>query len=53
VVQPVTADVIARYGGLRAEQLQARMLASGATSDAADIEAFCAQARVLFAGTNA
>jgi ATP adenylyltransferase len=50
VVQPVTTEVIARYGGLRSEQLQARMLASGDASDAADIEKFCDQARDLFAG---
>lgn len=28
-VQPVTAEVRARYGGLRSEQLQTRMLADG------------------------
>jgi ATP adenylyltransferase len=49
-VQPVTAAVVARYGGARAEQLQAVMLASGETPDIADIEAFCARARELFAG---
>lgn len=48
-VQPVTAAVVARYGGARSEQLQALMLASGDTPDIADIEAFCAQARELFA----
>ena len=37
-VQPVTATVVARYGGLRSEQLQARMLAAGEeiTSEAPD-----------------
>ena len=48
VVQPVTAAVVARYGGARSEQLQALMLASGDTPDIADIEAFCARARELF-----
>lgn len=47
-VQPVTADVVARYGGLRSEQLQARMLASGDEPDRADVERFCDQARALF-----
>jgi ATP adenylyltransferase len=48
-VQPVTAAVVARYGGLRAEQLQARMMASGDEPDAAAVERFCDQARELFA----
>ena len=47
-VQPVTAAVVARHGGLRAEQLQARMLASGDRPDAADVEQFCERARELF-----
>jgi ATP adenylyltransferase len=47
-VQPVTREVVARYGGLRAEQLQARMLASGEEPDVADVERFCARARELF-----
>jgi len=47
-VQPVTADVVARYGGVRSEQLQARMLASGDEPDAADVKRFCEQARELF-----
>jgi diadenosine tetraphosphate (Ap4A) HIT family hydrolase len=48
VVQPVTAAVVARYGGVRSEQLQARMLASGDEPDIADIERFCDRARELF-----
>lgn len=48
VVQPVTAAEVARYGGLRSEQLQARMLASGDTPDAAEVEQFCKRARELF-----
>jgi ATP adenylyltransferase len=48
VVQPVTAAVVARYGGLRSEQLQARMLASGDMPDSSDIQRFCDQARELF-----
>ncbi|MER6187848.1 hypothetical protein [Streptomyces sp. NPDC001652] len=47
-VQPVTAEVRARYGGLRSEQLQARMLADGDEPDIADVEKFCDQARELF-----
>jgi ATP adenylyltransferase len=47
-VQPVTAAVVARYGGLRSEQLQARMLAGGGEPDIADVERFCDQARELF-----
>jgi hypothetical protein len=47
-VQPVTAEVRARYGGLRSEQLQARMLADGDEPDATDVEQFCERARELF-----
>jgi len=47
-VQPVTAAVVTRYGGLRSEQLQARMLASGDEPDLADVERFCRQTRALF-----
>jgi diadenosine tetraphosphate (Ap4A) HIT family hydrolase len=47
-VQPVTTAVVARYGGLRSEQLQARMLVSGDEPAVADIERFCEQARELF-----
>ncbi|WP_245790651.1 hypothetical protein [Streptomyces monashensis] len=47
-VQPVTAEVRARYGGLRSEQLQARMLADGVEPDIAEVEQFCDRARELF-----
>jgi ATP adenylyltransferase len=47
-IQPVTAAVVASYGGLRSEQLQARMMASGDEPDAAAVERFCDQARDLF-----
>jgi ATP adenylyltransferase len=47
-VQPVTAAVVARYGGLRSEQLQARMLASGDEPDVTEVERFCERARELF-----
>jgi ATP adenylyltransferase len=47
-VQPVTTAVVARYGGLRSEQLQARMMAGGDEPDIADVERFCEQARELF-----
>ncbi|HEX4223851.1 MAG TPA: hypothetical protein VHZ97_15900, partial [Pseudonocardiaceae bacterium] len=51
MVQPVTAAVVAQYGGLRSERLQARMLASGTKPDRADVERFCDQARELFQRT--
>lgn len=47
-VQPVTAEVRARYGGLRSEQLQARMLADGQEPDTTEVEQFCERARELF-----
>jgi hypothetical protein len=47
-VQPVTAEVRARYGGLRSEQLQARMLADGDEPDITEVEQFCERARELF-----
>ena len=47
-VQPVTAAVVARYGGLRSERLQARMLASGDELDVAEVERFCERAGELF-----
>jgi ATP adenylyltransferase len=47
-VQPVTATVVTRYGGLRSEQLQARMLVSGDEPDVAEVERFCERARELF-----
>ncbi|WP_251982570.1 hypothetical protein [Streptomyces violaceusniger] len=49
-VQPVTTEVRARYGGLRSEQLQARMLADGDEPDVTDVEQFCERARELFRG---
>ena len=48
-VQPVTAELVARYGGLRSEQLQARIMASGDEPLAADVERVCDRARELFA----
>ena len=47
-VQPVTTAVVARHGGLRSEQLQARMMANGDQPDLAEVERFCRQARELF-----
>lgn len=47
-VQPVTATLVARYGGLRSERLQARMLAGTDEPDPADVERLCDQARELF-----
>ena len=51
-VQPVTTAVVARYDGLRSEQLQARMMASGDEPDTAAVERFCHQARELFRTIN-
>lgn len=51
VVQPATSSVIAEYGGVRGEQLQARMLADGQARDVRDVrdvEEYCDQARALF-----
>lgn len=42
------AEVRARYGGLRSEQLQARMLADGDEPDSTAVEHFCERARELF-----
>ncbi|MCQ8193724.1 hypothetical protein [Streptomyces rugosispiralis] len=47
-VQPVTAEVRARYGGPRSEQLQARMLADGDEPDITEVEQFRGRARDLF-----
>jgi ATP adenylyltransferase len=47
-VQPVTAAVVARYGGLRSERLQAEMLALGDEPAGPDVERFCDRARELF-----
>jgi ATP adenylyltransferase len=49
LVQPVTAALVAQYGGLRSEQLQARILAAGEPPDPAEVERFCADARQCFA----
>lgn len=47
-VQPVTTAVVVRYGGVRSEQLQARMMASGNEPAVADVERFCVLAREQF-----
>lgn len=47
-VQPVTAGLVARYGGLRSEQLQARMTAGGEDPDPGEVERFCVEARRVF-----
>jgi hypothetical protein len=47
-VQPVTSAIVARHGGLRSEQLQARMLAGGEEPQLAEVEQFCDRARQLF-----
>jgi ATP adenylyltransferase len=48
VVQPVTADLVAKFGGARSEQLQALMLAAGDHPDVASIESFAERARREF-----
>jgi len=47
-VQPVTAEVRARYGGLRSERLQVRMPAEGDEPDITAIERFYERARGQF-----
>ncbi|WP_329209253.1 hypothetical protein [Streptomyces sp. NBC_01708] len=44
----MTAEVRAPYGGLRSEQLQARMMAAGDEPDLSEAEQFCERARELF-----
>jgi ATP adenylyltransferase len=45
LVQPVTSALVAQYGGLRSEQLQARLMTTGEPPDPADVERLCADAR--------
>jgi diadenosine tetraphosphate (Ap4A) HIT family hydrolase len=49
LVQPATAAVVAQYGGLRSEQLQAKILTAGTSLAAAEVERFCQDARRRFA----
>jgi diadenosine tetraphosphate (Ap4A) HIT family hydrolase len=49
LVQPVTAAIVAQYGGLRSEQLQANMMTTSDPPDPADVEQFCIVARQHFA----
>jgi diadenosine tetraphosphate (Ap4A) HIT family hydrolase len=49
LVQPVTTALVAQYGGLRAEQLQARLMTTAEPPDPAEVERFCAGARQRFA----
>ena len=51
LVQPVTTALVAQYGGLRSEQLQARVMATGEPPDPADVEQLCAEARQRFAAS--
>jgi ATP adenylyltransferase len=53
LVQPVTTAVVTEYGGLRSEQLQARMLKTAEPLQAADVEPFCLEARRRFAALTA
>jgi hypothetical protein len=45
----VTTALVAQYGGLRSEQLQARLMTSAEPPDPAEVERFCADARQRFA----
>jgi ATP adenylyltransferase len=49
LVQPVTAALVAQYGGLRSEQLQVKVMTTGEPPDPGDVERFCADARQRFA----
>jgi diadenosine tetraphosphate (Ap4A) HIT family hydrolase len=49
LVQPVTTALVVQYDGLRSEQLQARVMATGEPPDPAEVEQFCADARQRFA----
>jgi ATP adenylyltransferase len=49
LVQPVTSAIVAQYGGLRSEQLQAKMLKTAEPLDATEVERFCVDARRQFA----
>lgn len=49
LVQPVTTALVAQYGGLRAEQLQARLMTTAEPPDPAEVERFCADAWRRFA----
>lgn len=48
LVQPVTAALVAQYGGLRSEKLQVAVMTGGEPPDPADVERFCADARHRF-----
>ncbi|HEX3482079.1 MAG TPA: hypothetical protein VHT91_43995 [Kofleriaceae bacterium] len=49
LVQPATTALVAQYGGLRSEQLQARLMTTAEPPDPAEVERFCADARQRFA----
>lgn len=49
VVQPVTSELVVRFGGARSEQLQAAMLEAAEQPDRADVEDFADRARNAFA----
>jgi diadenosine tetraphosphate (Ap4A) HIT family hydrolase len=49
LVQPVTTALVAQYGGLRSEQLQARLMTTAEPPDPGEVERFCADARRHFA----
>jgi ATP adenylyltransferase len=49
LVQPVTTELVAQYGGLRSEKLQAQLMTTGEPPGVADVERFCDAARQRFA----
>jgi diadenosine tetraphosphate (Ap4A) HIT family hydrolase len=49
LVQPATSAIVARYGGLRSEQLQAKLLRTAQPLEPSEVERFCIDARRHFA----
>lgn len=49
LVQPVTAALVAQYGGLRSEQLQVKIMTTHEPPAPAEVERFCAETRERFA----
>jgi diadenosine tetraphosphate (Ap4A) HIT family hydrolase len=48
VVQPITAGLVARFGGARSEKLQALILEASEAPDLSAVEAFAERARDTF-----
>lgn len=53
LVQPVTAALVAQYGGLRSEQLQVKVMTTGEPPDPAEVERLCTEVRQGFAARRA